>query len=90
METVMVQIEVTQADIAKGVRASACECPVALAMDRATGRSCTVGVSCGHVDDVSVEFPPEVSDFVLKFDSREPVAPFTFELSLPAEAVRKE
>jgi hypothetical protein len=86
-----VRITVTQDDIDKGVRGTACKCPVARAVGRAFGVPPLADqVSVGHAIGVR-KYPsdrcmtwydasPEAKYFMLMFDTKQPVGPFEFEL----------
>lgn len=86
------KIEVTQDDIKFGQRRKACECPVAQAIRRripsvfelSVGRTAVV---IGFVKDkpvATLPLPHEVTRFINDFDTFEEVAPFSFELEIPA------
>lgn len=78
---------VTQEDIANGKRRAATGCPLALAIERATGRHASVGpqrVSIGW--HKSLFLPPTAYNFRQDFDNGVPVQPFTFDLDyLPSD-----
>ena len=78
-------IEVTQEDIDGGYKGWACECPIALALNRAFN---TIG-SCATLAGLYVtykgikkRFPVgiEICNFIREYDSNKPVKPFSFEL----------
>lgn len=80
------EVEVTQRDIDEGKTRDCTHCPVALAIARAMGlpevhvaHDFFVAASGGP----EIKLPPEVSIFIRQFDLREPVSPFTFELTIP-------
>lgn len=79
-------IEVTQADIDRGLRASCYSCPVALALYRSIKSNVQVGDSylAVHIGDsiTDIESPPIVKEFVFNFDRFVEVKPFTFTLDL--------
>lgn len=83
-----IKIDVTEADIASGERGSACDCPIAIAIRRATGCS-RVYVSydwprftfAGKIYDISFE-NTKAYDFVSAFDNGHLVQPFSFELTI--------
>jgi hypothetical protein len=87
-------VTVTEEDIANGHRGSAKQCPIARALRRELSDykelreiACTpdMGVSVaarGTVLNLPMCFPPDLIEFIRKFDSGEPVAPFTFEFLL--------
>ena len=73
------EVEVTQEDIDQGVRKDNCNCPVALAVKRATGRE-DVSVARNTIAlgrDVIFRVK-KICDFVFDFDEGKPVEPFTF------------
>lgn len=75
-------IEVTQEDIDSPEGEMRCKtCPVALALNRATGRSWTVSTDWATCGSSSIlNLPDAASDFITNYDSNQPVKPFTFEL----------
>ena len=82
----MITVTVTPRDIVKGKQWSACGCPVALALRRATGRKISVGpLELADEDETHVDLPAEVVDFIRRFDRGEPVEPFRFEIDLWVE-----
>lgn len=74
------KIQVTEDDIRFGERGECTDCPVARAISRATKREAYVDsydICSGSYD----WFTPEaVRTFIARFDSGQPVEPFTFEL----------
>ncbi len=83
-----VTIFVTEEHIKTGIPTSCGECPVALAIVDATGKSCQVGTTHVAFDGVSGAYslPQEAVDFIRTFDEAiYPVKPFSFELG---EAIR--
>ena len=85
----VVRVRVTAADIAAGRPSDACSCPVALAVQRATGDP-TVDV-CGvvaagslraHFGLRGVDLPLAAVNFVSAFDRGDPVTPFEFDLDV--------
>ena len=85
------KIEVTQRHINLGVRCSANNCPVALALTEQTGKTYTVGPRDVYVFDwatnkhtLAFPTPPEVARFIRGFDILSDFMgnpkPFTFEL----------
>lgn len=85
-----ITVEVTQADIDAGLRGNCAKCPVALALNRATGEEWLVYEeyairNCDHLD---VPLPGECQSFVERFDEPEeddvPIAPFSFTIEVPA------
>lgn len=77
-----VTINVTAEHIANGRRRKCGACPVALALNEATGLSWSVHDSYATVPSHEMlwDLPDVVCTFVLKFDERRPVEPFAFEL----------
>lgn len=85
-------IQVTQADIDKGVRCSCARCPIALALSRALKIDVQTD---GHIfwfkeflDSNIYRLPTTVARFVEKFDAKEAVEPLSFEIDL--EAIKEE
>jgi hypothetical protein len=83
-------VEVTQADIDRGVPGDACGCPVALAATRATGKLVSVGpVTIRYAHNMHrVKLPAAAERFIHNFDlhpeqGRVVPNPFTFEIDLP-------
>jgi hypothetical protein len=78
-------IHVTQEDIDNGVRQDCRCCPVALALKRVARiqRVFLGGVSLSPTK--IIWFPPEVKRFIERFDWRNTVQPFSFELDIPDE-----
>jgi hypothetical protein len=75
------RIEVTEHLINIGVRRSSFACPVALALQRATGRRWEVSnTQAENLSGGRFNLPREVSTFTHDFDLGRPVAPLTFEL----------
>lgn len=80
------KISVSERDIAAGKRGECCQCPLALAILRASKRE-FVAVSCASVlldTCYEVPLPDEAMQFVKDFDMGENVSPFEFELPLEA------
>lgn len=80
----LVRIEVTSEDIACGIESNCTECPIALALRRATTRVYHV-----HADRIEyplahgggyVPHPPQVREWIGRFDSGQRVDPFGFDL----------
>src|SRR4051812_22845581 len=91
-----VRIDITQDHIDRGVKGRSRECPVSLGITEhlLPGCEAVVGASgawFGIVDADSEEmadlcgfinFPPEVTDFIIAFDNGKKVAPISFDLPL--------
>ena len=92
MNTIEVQVEVTQEDIDAGLIGSCMRCPLALAiirrLDRADIEVKRFRYSIGH-SNFWWPLPAECSLFVQQFDGCYPVAPFTFVLAVPEELVKR-
>lgn len=80
-------VQVTKQDIAAGIRQSCRQCPVALAIHRATGLPASVSIkyyrlytSQGMWRDV---LPNEAGKFVYAFDDYLDCRPFEFHLNIP-------
>lgn len=78
------KIQVTEEDVRVGLPMSGEECPVARAMQRATGETWTVSTRYAFLKrpdqgTVTVRLPREVRQFTAAFDMDEPVAPLEFE-----------
>ncbi len=77
-------IEVTEQDITHGKRKQCEECPIALAMHRATDEHWSVGTKLDRCrDGFSIKTPLSACEFITDFDSSLPVQPFTFEIETP-------
>lgn len=80
------KIKVTKADIKKGKKGSVCDCPIALAIKRATGlkgRDVAVGDYQPEVDGYIFEGPCEsLTTFIEAFDGGEKVKPFSFNMEM--------
>ena len=78
-----ITVEVTQDDIDQGRRRSSCECPVALAVKRATGAEWVI-VGCSSVDigDNKQPFrlPDDARQFISNYDLGFRPEPITFTL----------
>lgn len=83
-----ITVHVTQADIDAGKPWNPCECPVALAVKRATRRQRVEVREMGRVirffRDKTVRAPKCVADFVENFDGAErfAVKPFSFTIRI--------
>lgn len=83
------KIDVTQDDINTGKRINAYSCPIALAMNRVTGKQCSVSsdeavVWNDHEQVMTGRLPSDARRFVLDFDSGyfATVLPISFEIYL--------
>ena len=78
------KIDVTAEDISQGKKSSPCNCPVALALGRATERGVSVGSRgfCFFDEILDRDLPDEVVKFIFAYDRNKPVEPFSFEVSL--------
>jgi hypothetical protein len=79
-------INVTKEDIQNGKPIHISKCPVALAITRATGRTCEVDLDAIYVDGLGLVYSPtEVVKFVRAFDDGKNVDPLAFDLTLNYE-----
>lgn len=79
-------IDVTREDIEDGERDSCTSCPVAIAIQRATGK--VASVDYGRLElpgCATIRLPDFVEKFTLDFDSGAPVEPFSFLIDLESE-----
>lgn len=83
------KIDVTAKDIARGEPLNGCNCPIALALRRVTGKVWRVvnHVAWREEDDrrTTIRLPHECLVFQQRFDfpgRREPLQPFSFEVEL--------
>ena len=75
------KIEVTQQDISEGTPGVCMECPIALAVQRATGdKDASVTPQIVWVGGTFYVLPVTAREFIRKFDGRKDVAPFEFEM----------
>lgn len=78
------RIDVTSQDIALGKPGDGEICPIARAIDRATGDLAIVLNTVVHYYSVKgrrvLKLPHSARRFVSRFDNSEPVKPFSFEL----------
>ncbi len=85
MATKSVRVRVTKADIETGRPKSAACCPVAIALQRATGKkSCRIHWDAFRVGRFEDATPGAVQEFVSDFDAGRPVRPFSFTIKVPA------
>jgi hypothetical protein len=84
----MIEVEVTALDIMLGKPDSTTQCPVALAIKRATNRKINVRVSEDwlNVGRYSFYLPLKVSAFIQKFDQHKKGKPIKF--GIPSEMVK--
>lgn len=93
-----IHVEVTQADIDGAERGSPMHCPIARALWRITGLTCSVGSLDidawreGGSEGLAWEArtPTVAANFIRAFDNKMPVSPFTFTLDIPAPATEGE
>lgn len=98
MDTITATVNVTQEDIAKGLKGECDRCPVALAGKRAfpdaedvlvcvTNMSVILPREAGEVDARWYEgsLPIEAGSFINGFDDHREVEPFSFEVTLTRE-----
>jgi hypothetical protein len=78
------QIEVTREDIEEGPPGFGDSCPVALALQRATGEWAHVRRDAIQIGEIVYDAPVAVSEFVDLFDDELPVEPFAFDINLDA------
>ena len=78
-----IRVDVTQADIDAGKRATTRECMVALALKREINDWVEV-CHAGYMDPTGMHtFPPGVAERILAWDLGSRVEPFSFELTVP-------
>jgi hypothetical protein len=79
------RVEVTADDIRRGRRYECRYCPVALALNRATGEAWEVGprFAWTHRGGPAVPLPPAAAAFVDRFDIHGRGDPFSFDLEVP-------
>lgn len=85
MKLKTVMVNVTQEDISDGLRFNAFECPVAIALRRATGKDCACndrGLWNFSADYTNLyrKLPKSVRDLPRKFDQGKPVTPISFKI----------
>ena len=87
------EIAVTQAEIDRGERASAANCPVALALKKHLTDPHVTVTSTQYRNErgdwCRMENPDAVTRFVLDFDAGRPVKPFTFTIHLATTGGRE-
>lgn len=77
-------IDVKQLDIDTGLKGDCALCPIARALDRATGESWRVHSSWAtrSGDSFKTHLPLEAVRFIDLFDEGRPVKPFSFDLEI--------
>lgn len=76
------RIDVSLSDIRLGIRRSHCDCPIALAIRRATGNhGVFVAYNGVQIGDGMTYLPIEATQFIVAFDNSENVQPFSFDLT---------
>lgn len=81
-------IEITKNDIQQGSREIGEDCPVTLALRRYTKvKTISVSANCAWVGRKCHELPPEVRDFLSKYDRKKPVEPMSFQLASYGESL---
>ncbi len=83
-------ITITRADIENGYRCDPDCCPIGRALSRAGVVHYDVAdegvvVNSGQRATKRLAWPEPVRDWIVAYDSRQPVEPITFEISLPGE-----
>jgi hypothetical protein len=79
-----VTIEVTASDIFQGRPSEAFECPVAIAAARALGKTAGLTTTSMLVGgDQFITVPPQVTEWITRFDTGQPVEPITFTVNVP-------
>lgn len=83
------RIEVTQGHIDEGKKADCNRCPIALAIAQHVKVSFKVGNWLVHFGALgSSSLPSNAFCFIQKFDSGQPVSPFSFDIEIPAEFLK--
>lgn len=82
------RVDVLQHHIDAGLRRDCRLCPIAFALQRATGETWTVTVMRGWRNwdlpsATSVRFPAEVTMWMRRFDAGEECRPFSFAVEVP-------
>ena len=91
----LVTIDVTAEDIAKGLPDSACECPIAFAVQRCVPHASEVAVTNFNIRARLNPFallqrmvlPAPAQAFIRQFDRREQVKPFSFAINIPGPTI---
>jgi hypothetical protein len=79
-----VRVYVRKADIEAGEPSKPWSCPVALAIQRATGCVPAVGSETFDIEQHrELPLPPAAQNFIHRFDAGNPVAPFGFIARIP-------
>ncbi len=80
------RIKVTEDHIRRGVRGENTCCPIALAIQEATGNQewHVGGLACWRTSnfDKNVELPIEATKFISRFDVNKSVQPFEFDIAI--------
>lgn len=76
------KIVMTAQDIRQGVPRNAASCPVAIALNRETGKACFATYFVLGIGEDQIMIPGAVKDFMMSFDHGGSVAPIEFEISL--------
>lgn len=85
-----VKIEVTQECIDKGASGSCTYCPIALATKPLVRIFNSVGFSYLYLTPrFSLRLPKRAANFILRFDCKEPVKPFSFVIDIPKEFLKE-
>ena len=71
-------VKVTRKHIEDGKRGSITSCPIALALKGMSFKGCEVHEEDWYFADEIAPLPKEAREFILKFDDKEPVWPFSF------------
>ena len=86
-----VKISVDEDAIARGKPGNCLECPVALAMNKklrdphtAAAFGATADIRVSGTSSAFLRLPAASSEFVMKFDRREQVEPFEFDIHIPS------
>lgn len=87
----LVEVEVTQEDIDKGICFNGAHCPLSRAIGRAMKTKVEVGTHHAHVlGEFQSYLPEEAIRFRRAFDNSEKVEPFSFKLGVPDSYVNSK